>query len=366
MLLALYLSAASFASPQTAAPAAKSNGWIENGIDRAIANLPRVECEGGWNGMAGYTVNRGARELRAELAIGARMTDEQWTRALETAGVLRTREKWPAGVPVAVSMNKPAWLHPVEMYAVPRDVKLMSLEAGDLAHLHCGIHVEEMCAEKQRKAEYQEIGTLEIGKHHIVFDVTVEEGSTENGTSFGAAFVHDPRPKQPPGTVLWRGPLAIDIEVVPTLEDAMPANDSKSLSEIVLRSLRRVRSSAEGGEADESDVHIGMSAAACDISNTALSLELELYSGDACVARGWTLARKFPDYGGCWGISVGRRIDTIDLGGADLDLPSANPPRESLQLRVRGVPRDVLRDMDATQWWSGTISVPLSSLTETN
>ena len=364
MFLALVLSVASFATPQATAPAAKANTWIENGIDRAIANLPRVECEGGWNALAGYTLNRGARELRGELAIGARMTDEQWTRALETAGVLRTRAKWPAGVPVAVAMNKPAWLHPVEMYAVPRDVKLMSLEAGDLAHLHCGPEIEKSCAEKQRKSEYQEIGTLEIGKHHIVFDVTVEEGSTENGTSFGAAFVHNPRPKQPPGTVLWRGPIAIDVEVVPTLEDAMPANDSSDLSAIVRKSMYRLPSFEEGEPVD-GDVVVGLSTGVWSVPNAALSLELELYRGEVCLARGWSLAKRFPGYAGFCGASIGRWTDAVHLGRGNPDLSTANPG-EGLELRVRGVPKDVLRDMDATQWWSGTLSVPLSSLTVLN
>jgi hypothetical protein len=365
MLLALIFSVASLVSQQRGAPARTKVG-IENEIDRAISHLPRVECEGGWDSMGGYSLRLGARDLRGALSIGARMTDEQWTRALETAGVLRTRARWPAGVPVAFSMNAPAWLHPVQMYAVPRDLKLMSLQAGDLAHLHCGLRIEKECAEKQRKAEYQEIGTPEVGKHHIVFDVTVEEGSYENGTSFGGTFVPNPRPKQPAGTVLWRGPIAIDVEVVPTLEDAMPANDSSDLSDIVRRWLFRAPSSFERGTGVDGDVGVCLDIGPRDARNAAFSLECALYRGDVCLARGWTLAKKSLDYGTCTGTVFGRWTDVVELGRVHVALLTAKPPPEELELRVRGVPKDVLRDFDAKEWWIGTVSVPLSSLAVLN
>lgn len=331
-------------------------------VDRAIANLQRAGCEGTWSVTGGYLLYGAASELRRQLSTGYRMRDEEWRRALGNAEVLRCRDKWPAGVPVAVSMNVPAWLHPAQIHAAPRDVRLKSVEGGDPAHLHCGLHVEKTCAEKQRKAEYQEIGSLEIGKHHIVFDVTVEEGSYEDGASFGCPYVRDPRPKQPTGTVLWKGPLAIDVEVVPALEDSMPANDSSELSDMVRRSLFRFPSSFERGEDVEGDVGVYLITGARDVPNAAFSIELELYRGDHCLARGWTLATTIPGEGGCRRTGSGRWTEIVGLGSVKIVLLTARPPPEELELRVRGVPKDVLRDLDAKVWWNGTVSIPLSSL----
>jgi hypothetical protein len=39
-------------------------------------------------------------------------------------------------------------------------------------------------------------------------------------------------------------------------------------------------------------------------------------------------------------------------------------PADALVLRIRGSPRDVLHDWDATHYWTGAVEVPVSVLVE--
>src|SRR5262245_58208203 len=182
--------------------------------DALIAMLPPVGCDGA-----------ATTELRRRLADGLHMSDAQWERALLVSQTLRFRSKWPADLPLALSVREPRWTTEsgvetggTQVGGTPRTPGLKSIEGGELMHLGCGLFEDA----RRKGSDYQEIGRLGTGRHRIVFDVFV-----------------DARQGMAPAAGSWSGPLAIDVEIVPSLELALPPIDTPELRDLVRQSLCR-------------------------------------------------------------------------------------------------------------------------------
>ncbi len=354
---ALFLAA--IAIPQSEPPGVRTIA-----LDDLIGSLPPSEC--GWtrDEKQRSVPHPAVTELHRRLAEGLRMSDSQWERALLTAEVFRFRRVWPANVPFAISVQEPAWTSyawPPEagtrVRAVPTETNLKAIEGGELIHGGCG----NFELSRRKLSEYQETGLLGVGKHRIPFDVHVESGFADGLQGFGRTS----QTPMPP-LLIWSGRIAIDVEIVPTLEEAIPSVDSPELEDVVRRSLCRFPPSDDGEEDGPSRIWVAFSAEGLDASKklgeTAMSLIVALYRNDELLGYGWTRVGQAGGYRPCSSPKDRWIADAVDLGSVRLSRSTEADPLAGLEVRVRGVSRDVLRHWGAKAWWKGMVSIPLADL----
>src|ERR1700741_5037699 len=170
-------------------------------LDELIARLPVVGFESRFDeDTRSRVLDPACEELGRRLASGIRLTDDQWRAALLGTEAVRSRERWPEEVPLAVSMRVPEWLPLSQITATPRQTGWPAARAGKF--------VRDTCANcrrgRQFREGYQELGRLDPGRHEVVFDVTVEQVQGEGS----------PYEKPPPPVSLWNGSLSLAVEVV--------------------------------------------------------------------------------------------------------------------------------------------------------
>ena len=69
-------------------------------------------------------------EFTTRIERGDVLTAEQWKRALVSTGALRVRERWPAGVPFAVSAREPEWLWHMAVHFASTGPELGAFDVG--------------------------------------------------------------------------------------------------------------------------------------------------------------------------------------------------------------------------------------------
>ena len=342
-----------------AALTATQSGSAQGSIDYLIDRLPPAGCAGGWDEKRGFVLDPASGELYRRQSEGERLTDSQWERALLVSQVFRFRMRWPAGVPFAMSVQEPSWTTDpsvpaigAHIEALPRTSGLRSIEGGELIHGGCGLFEEY----RRTKTDYQELGTLAPGKHRLEFSVSVESSPTIGGGNLGrSAWSHEP--------VAWSGPLSIEVEIVPTLDDAIPPVASTDLDDLVRRSLHRFPTS-EGG-VDDSSILIAFEAGGSDsrvLAETAFSMEIGLYRGTELLRQAWARADELGGFRPCPEPRNRWTAGAVELGPVRDPATAETDPIAGLVVRVRGVSRDVLRHWGAHGWWNGTVSVPLADL----
>lgn len=319
-------------------------------IDDLIERLPRVGAEGAYDeGKREYVCVPAVDEMESRLAKGEVLTETQWQRALTHTAIISFRAKWPAGQVIRVSMRDSAWLPWTEIRLQPRTSGLTNLRGGATYWEMCGVGLGLRLQEQTNQA----LGTLPIGKHHLVFDAQIERGE---------GFPERNASSAKPGMV-WTGLLAFDVEVVPTLEDAMPRVDSPKVNDAVRRSLGLRRWAYHGASGvmllfDADDAAAGL------LATTALSMRVEVLRGEEVRAVQRLVANA--NNGQVSGHSVYDGPNPLftwtyftALQGGMLEDP-AEMARWSL--RVQGTSEDVLTLWHADKQWAGSFEIPLAEV----
>jgi len=280
-------------------------------LDELIARLPRVGEE--WDpGVEPRRLVPLAQEFRERLARGSVLSSAQWLRALRDTGVLSHRARWPVDVPFTVSMRPAGWFDRQVLTLLPREPGALAAASVGQAILGRGCAYGWM--RMTERARHQELGRLELGPHRLSFEVDLPRGSSA-------------------------GTLTLDVEVVATLDEALPPVSSPMLDDAVRRSLAL----------ELEDTRVGPQfflrrapRASDELTHLAIALELELR--EAGVGRATTAMREGVD-----------KV-SVPLPAALAASPEA---RAGWSLRVRGVTADVLELWWFERRWGGELELPL-------
>ena len=318
-------------------------------LDALIERLPPAGAE--WirpaEGNSVWLLVPEAEEFQRRIEGGAVLDAEQWKRALLGSGALRVRSRWPASEPFAVSMRQVGWLDRTEMRLVPRDPGLRAAEVGRTRSSHCGTGAMH----ESRARLYQELGPLPLGPQRIPCALTLERGQPRgrNVAQLGRFF---------------QGEIELEVEVVPTLDEAIPPCSSPTLDAAVRETLSLAFDVWSGervallvADPDPRDARL---------AGVGLSLALEVLDGERVVET-LTLVPSAYDV-----LAVGSSVHegsdaTIDwavLSALPAELEHDAARRARWKVRVRGTSEHVLGLWDATSRWSGSLEVSLDELIE--
>ena len=298
------------------------------GIDAAIERLPRIGAEYTWNkDRRDWDYDTAVLHLRDHLANGGSLSDKQWQLALRNSQAIRVRERWPAGVLFAMCMEMPSWLPncQIRLYAEDHAPPLARASSGLIGCGNCAAAATE-------GGWYQELECLPLGKQTVSFQVTVERLRPRSFDSRrNAAASVAPTPG-----VLWRGTVSFPVEVVPKIDDMLPAVRGEDAD----TALRRILDlSVVNDEWLRIDAEF-----APEFKGTAVALELELFEGTT--ARGterlWVADR--PTFGG---------------SSVQWKLPEENADLSNWSVHVRSDAAGALRSWGAVKRWEGEFVVPL-------
>jgi hypothetical protein len=333
-------------------------------MDELIERLPSVGCDGTSDERGRFTLDPVVAELRSRLEQGVRLTDAQWQRALLVSKVFRFRETWPAGISFDLSVHEPLWTSTsadpaigTRIRAILKDPELKAVEAGILYPSECGL-----AAGLRALPAEEGIGPLSPGHHRILFDVFVESGVPDEPRGFArsaSARLGSPARAPTPPLLMWSGPVAIEVDVVPSLKDVMPAVDSHELRDLVRRSIFRLGPLSKENESSF-PVLVFFDAGGNDVSvlaETAFSLTVELIRKDASSGVRWMMVGQAGGFRPCPDPKHPWRAGPVELP----PIPDGTS-LEDVAIRVRGVPKQVVRHQGARAWWNGTVTVPLADL----
>lgn len=328
-------------------------------LGELVARIPRVDAPS----SDPQTVEACA-ELARRLKAGVALSSDQWKHLLLDTGVLSVRPRWPVGEPLAVSALGPEWLvherivlHPILGGPGLSDIRVERFigDCGNAAMAWTDASV------------HQTLGTLPIGRHRILFRIEVwsPEGlderlrprpgrpwfadhcaSAERRTAADALVAErGPRP-------LSTGELELAVEIVPTLDDAVPPVSTPELD----RALAKALSVSFVGKGDERRARLVLDDDP-PFERVGLSLEVELLEG----AESRLAFRLLPRDRGFWsgggfGPDAGLSLPVPLALEHDVD------SRRTWSLRVRGTSEWILRDWAADCRWSGALELPLDEL----
>lgn len=368
LLLAGFTSAAAVALEREAAPPSRpADVWIPLGqdqepaqaipaefasltLDELIERLPLAGCELLIDTHR-FTASQDAAacELQRRLTSGATLTAKQWQAAIRRTQAVRHWERWPAGTPFAISMIVPHWLGIAEIrLRSPQESPLRGASAGELLAGWSGTGASI----REAMARYQELGELPSGRHHVVFDVEIEKGRSWMDST--------PLPADP---VLARFRYEFDVDVVDSIDRAIPPVQSAALDRAVARSIGAgVRSWADTEGVPYVAVDPDFTRTP-DLADVALSLDVEIVDKlqGRALASGELVASRLDPYA----ILNSTSQSSLRLfGSANLAHVSPAAMRldrlGTLTLRIRGNDRHLLGLWDAHRRWDGTIEMPLA------
>lgn len=319
-------------------------------IDSLISRLPSADREAVVDPDTNtVTKDSAVAELKRRLDKGTALTDDQWRAALVRSSAIIARTAWPEGEPYAVSMRRPQWLSVGEIRLVPRDTQLQKASAGELTPSGCGTFM----LAQLKSEKYQTLGILPRGRTSIQFEVTVERGSN-----------WDPDEGPPPG-IVWNGALTVDVQVVPSLDEAIPAVSNERIDAAVRASLGLAFSTWCIDKQEKRTAILVLdpdTEAFPELAATGLSLQVDLLK-DGQVAESKSLIASAFDL---LALSNSRNKGPSQaIAFAALkSLPSSLEDDEiasaAWSLRVTGTDRHVLKLWHAKQRWSGQMAIPLS------
>ncbi|MSR63972.1 MAG: hypothetical protein EXS08_16230 [Planctomycetes bacterium] len=294
-------------------------------MDELLARLPAVGEEWTYAGARRHLVPV-AQELRQRLDRGERLDAGQWQRALLDTGVLGHRERWPVDLPFTVSLQEAGWFEGHVLELEPAEPgPLSSASVGTPPGVTCGLDLMR----HRERAAHQELGHLELGAHRLAFDVV-------QGAPFYAAW-----PARVPGA------LVLDVEIVATLDEAIPPVSSPALDAAVRRALFLAREETRAGPQIFLCRRIA-AGAPDELAHVAVELEVELRHAGQVSAHA-----RLPE-------GVGKT--PVPLPAALATALAAAPPREQgWSLRVRGVAADVLERWWFERRWGGEFELPLEA-----
>lgn len=358
----VFLTLSSLASPQRA-------HLQDLTLDELIDRVPRVEAE-----LVQYressVIPATSAELHRRLARGDTLTSDQWRRLLLGTGTLRVRERWPAGEPFALSLRKPAWLEPLVIVLDPlrTDVPLRSACVGFFYRGWCGNPVMH----KPMAWLHQPLGRLPLGPQALELRIELWADAADDPKGFGADAwleqhlardAEDSAPSLPARSLrrprlVATSEIALAIEIVPSLDDALPPLRSAAVDEAVRRALVLVEGVWSRGERNT------LRFAPAEprdplLEGLGLSLAVELVrAGEVHETRKLHRCESCEDEA-----SHRQQPHECPLGLPDGFEHDARE-RARWSVRVRGVDEDALRSYDAVRRWSGTLELTLDELLE--
>lgn len=317
-------------------------------LDRLIDRMPPVGADSTYDrATKQLEYHPVVAEFMRRLRDGATPNDRQWCDALIGTGVVRTHAKWPATEPFALSVQRPAWMPNTELRLDALHAGWRSVASDRLVQSTCGT-----CTSRDtRRALYQELGPLDLGSHELTFAAEIRTGEPPS-------FATSP-PLLPIG-FSWQGRMTIQVEVVPTIDDAMPPVSSEAVD-------RAVRASIGCAFSDWSDGRTAILVLDPDFSafpvlaRTALSIEVAVMRGDDVVE---TKSLRASDYdrtevANSLSKASQKSIAFASVAAIPIDVESDPSARRGWHLRVKGLSNGVLRNWSATQRFGGTFDMPL-------
>ncbi len=293
----------------------------ELSLDELIARLPDADFESLVADDGTWILHPIAEEFERRLGSGVVLEEEQWIRALEASGVLRSRSLWPADMPFAVGISVPSWLMDtsIEVVAVGLDWQRAEMV---LPVFMCG----EGASAFEYAGRYQVLGPIEEGEHELTFRVTLEGGKD------------------------WSGLLTRRVKVVPRAEDVLRPFDEPAFRD-ALRSALRVH--LGGGEKPWLYLNWSLDRAAAP-AGLGIGLAIEwVHAGELRAATSAKLTR--------YDFLSGLGGDEPLTGGARIQVARPADPT-GWTVVVRGDARACLRDWAATSYWSGSFEVSLAEI----
>ncbi len=328
----------------------------ELGLDELIGLLPPVGEEWLPTEKAGrFELKPAAAEMKRRLEQGVHLASAQWRRALVETGALRIRRRWPVEHVFAVSMQDPAWDGVSQIRLVPNLEGLAPAEVGLLYSPGCGTLMGWM----HQAWLYQELGELPLGRYDLVFDVTIERGAESFSMGQQKNSAH---PAPPPG-ILWRGKLAFEVEVVETLDEAVPPVSSAEIDQAVRESLSLAFDTWRDGPTAilvlDPNVENGSF-----LAGVGISLQVEvLHCGE--VQDELSLVANTYDPLASGNSVHDRRNQPIAFCARD-SIPASLAydldAQKEWSLRVRGTSHQVWKLWEAWSRWSGEFEVPIDEL----
>lgn len=322
---------------QGPAPVPASDGEGEDGqvrdpsaltLDELIARLPDTYFEYQHDAEGNIELNPYAVEFERRLQGGAELEDDQWVRALEAAGVLRSRSLWPAEVPFTVGVGLPSWLHDTSISIFPMDRQWARVELGALDHQGCGhTSIPLLMAASARV-----LGPIEEGEHELAFRVVLSDGKN------------------------WSGMLTRRVAVVARAEEALRSDDAPAIGE-ALRSALRVEFHWFGQQRPFMDVSWNFEPMPAEIpEDLAFGLAVEvLQHGEVREEASGLVSIDDP----LRPFSLILEGSRILAGGAYI--PMTRPADlDGWTIRVRGDARASLTEWHTNSYWSGAFEMPLA------
>ncbi|MBK7644177.1 MAG: hypothetical protein IPJ19_14210 [Planctomycetes bacterium] len=299
-----------------------------------------LESEPGYHGW-----NPLAYELNRRLERGEVLRADEWRELLVGKGYLHMRPRWPVGEPLTLRVERP-WvlrqggirLQPIAWRGPPvTGLHLATLESNELL-AGCGMAIEDTIERDRQRV----LGSLPRGRWHIDFRAEIVQS------------IAGPRQERIPGPRMWTGPLAFDVEIVDTPDEAVAPERDARWSELVRAGLRVWATKPE----DEQRL-VGI---ALQIDRARwpedlhLELEVELVCGGCPYGKAELDDRRsmeLPE-------DPIRRDDLLE----SLPWPVAHGDESAAgwTVRVHGVRGDALYDWDTTRWWAGEFEAPLADL----
>jgi hypothetical protein len=278
-----------------------------------------------------WTLDPVLAELRRRVEAGNVLDVECWRTILTDRGYLRWREIWPTEVPFAVSFHVPALGQGLEVVLAPSEPGWLPASASHW-EMMCGLGMDTMGWSE----EYQELGPLRSDATKITFLISIEMPLDRKS---GAA-------RPPPARI---GTVAIDVRPVARLDEVLQRTEDADMAKAIASSLRlevarnaQHRNAAWLEAAFEAPPHV------------ACNLEVTLVRD----------GKPLP-FSNLW-LDPLRRRGSAEVTGLEPQIVWGRKPTTGLSLRLRGTPANVLRNWDATHYWTGELEIPVADLVERN
>jgi hypothetical protein len=313
-------------------------------LDALIRELPHVDAP-----QAART-DAASRELARRLHAGVQLTGEQWKRLLLSTGTLRIRTRWPVDEPLTVSMRWHPWLRGHDLVLVPQrtDVQLERATVGEPLP-DCGtVALPEIA-----RWAHQGLGRLPLGLqvvplrielrrwHDLAADLALER----------SVPIRLPETLQEP-VVVATDKIQLDLEIVPTLDEALPAHTSPEVDDAVRATLSLA---FEHGEAVLT-ARRGNPVESL-LAGLARALEIEILRGSEPLAPSIRLR---PTDAGILGPPA--TSCRVPISGLPESIQSDPAARGRWSVRVRGIDDGILRSWGCNRRWAGEVVLSLDEL----
>jgi hypothetical protein len=328
--------------PQFERAADESVAWSQLSLDELLARLPRVDQEQRYDALTRQWVAVPAvEEMIRRLHSGAKLSDDQWRETLLRTGVLRFRSKWSADLSCAVSLRRPSWLPSAEVELFSNRCGVKSTEASWWSEGCC----QRTDVDERLAANFRTLGRLPLGNHELTFEASVNVRDREARAKYGLEWSSG---------LLWSAPLRVEVEIVPTLDDAIPPYQDAEIDAAVRESV----SVSFPHWAGDCDPHIDLLRDTIRhpvLADVAVSLCIE-------VVRERNTRETLQLVGGLLNdpvIDCTPSLDSANSSALSCELESNPSAQRAWSLRVSGTTDRIERLWGATRRWSGTIEIPL-------